>query len=168
MLRNRKWLSLVCGAALAALASAPAISLSGGVTDAMTADVVLKVFPQNPEAGSPDPVVRNAATRFVRAMMAKDAGTVWMFASEEEHDAFPTEQATYEAYAETFPVLAQAKSVRFDRFWQEGDTPFVEITIADAEDNSYRATMGFWLDDAGDWKLISCEVEPVTDQVAGL
>jgi hypothetical protein len=28
--------------------------------------------------------------------------------------------------------------------------------------------MGFWLDDAGDWKLVSCGVKPVSDRLAGL
>ncbi len=111
---------------------------------------------------------RDAAARFLRAMSAADAEAIWMFASEEEHDAFQTEDAALDAYADAFPALTQARGVTFERFWQEGDMPFVQVSLTTGSAKSHRATMGFWLDDAGDWKLLSCEVKPVSDLVAGL
>ena len=101
-------------------------------------------------------------------MSAADAESVWMFASEEEHDAFGTEDAAYEAYADTFPALTQTHGVTFEKFWQEGDTPFVQVALTSGSTEAYRATMGLWLDDAGDWKIVSCDVKPVSDLVAGL
>ncbi len=112
--------------------------------------------------------VRDAAERFLRAMSAADADAVWMFASEEEHDAFGTEDAAYDAYADAFPALASAHGATFERFWQEGDTPFVQVALTSGSGEEYRATMGLWLDDAGDWKLVSCDVKPASDLVAGL
>ena len=112
--------------------------------------------------------VREAAERFLRAMSAADAESVWMFASEEEHDAFGTEDAAYEAYADTFPALTHTHGVTFEKFWQEGDTPFVQVALTSGSTEAYRATMGLWLDDAGDWKIVSCDVKPISDLVAGL
>jgi len=112
--------------------------------------------------------VRDAAERFLRAMSAADAESVWMFASEEEHDAFQTEGAAFDAYADAFPALTRAHGVIFEKSWQEGDTPFVQVALTTGSTESHRATMGFWLDDAGDWKLVSCDVKPVSDLVAGL
>ena len=110
--------------------------------------------------------VENAAITFVRAMRDRDVATVWMFSSEEEQDAFGTESEAYAASAEDFPTLQQARPVKFLRSWQEGDTPFVELTLVDNSGSEYRAAMGFWLDDAGDWKLVSCDVKAVSDRVA--
>jgi hypothetical protein len=56
--------------------------------------------------------------------------------------------------------------VTFQTAWQEGDTPFVELALTDQAGNEYAATIGLWLDDAGDWKVVSLEVNAVTDQVA--
>jgi hypothetical protein len=120
------------------------------------------------DAGTLTRDVQKAAAKFIRGMAEGDAESVWMFATEEEHDAFGTYDIAYDAFAEAFPVLTMAKSANFERAWQEGDTPFVELTVADSSGDVYRAAMGFWLDDAGDWKLVSCEVEPLSDRVAGL
>ena len=118
-------------------------------------------------AQSASPVER-AAVRFVNAMASKDAATVWLYATEEEQDAFQTEQAMLEAYGEDFPVFTMAKSTAAEREWQEGDATFVQIRVTDSHRNEYRATMGFWLSDANDWQLISCDVKPVSDRIAGL
>jgi len=118
-------------------------------------------------AQSTSPVER-AAVRFVHAMASKDAPTVWLYATEEEHDAFQTEQEMLQAYSEDFPVLTLAKSAEAEREWQEGDATFVEIRLTDSHRNEYSATMGFWLSDANDWQLISCDVKPVSDRIAGL
>ena len=110
--------------------------------------------------------VENAAVTFIRAMQSGDVATVWLYATEEEQDAFGTEQAMYEAYSEDFPVLTLAKSAVPDREWQEGDASFVEVKVSDSYRNEYTATMGFWLSDASDWQLISCDVKPVSDRIA--
>ena len=99
-------------------------------------------------------------------MQSRDVATVWLYATEEEQDAFGTEQAMYEAYSDDFPVLALAKSAIPGREWQEGDASFVEMKVSDAHRNEYTATMGFWLSDASDWQLISCDVKPVSDRIA--
>lgn len=118
-------------------------------------------------AQSVSPVER-AAVRFVNAMASKDAETVWLYATEEEQDAFQTEQAMLEAYGEDFPVLTLATSAAAKRKWLEGDATFVEVRLVDSYRNEYTATMGFWLSDAGDWQLISCDVKPVSNRIAGL
>ncbi len=168
MLSNRKWLSLLAGGALAALAAAPAISFTResvvpatyGTPEGMT---LLNQQPEAPKTGA-----EKAAITFVRAMSAKDVEDVWVFASEEDQDAFGTERALYDAYVDTFPALAKAKDISIDRTWTEGDTPFVEALVTDANGKPYRATMGFWLNDAGDFELISCDVKPVSDRIAKL
>ena len=108
------------------------------------------------------------AADFLRAMAEGDVDSVWMFASEEDQDAFAVESAVFQAFSEAFPALRDVKAAIFTRFWQEGDTPFAELLIRAADGDMSRATMGFWLDDAGDWKLISCDVRPWSDRIAGL
>ena len=112
--------------------------------------------------------VREAVSNFIRGMAENDAETVWMYASEEEQMAFETEAATLAAYAEEFPALTQAQDVSFQSYREEGETPFVELSLRDADGNAYQATVGLWLDDAGDWKVISLDVNPVTDRIASL
>ena len=140
-------------------------------TLAMTANIgAVSDFPAisaHPAQNNAHAEMKNAVSRFLQGMASGDADAVWMFASEEEQDAFGTETAAYEAYADAFPALTRPQAVTFDKFWQEGDTPFVDITLTQGS-SAHRATMGFWLDDAGDWKLVSCEVKPATDLVAGL
>lgn len=118
-------------------------------------------------APSVSPVER-AAVRFVNAMASKDAATVWLYATEEEQDAFQTEEEMLRAYSDDFPVFTLARSAAAEREWQEGDATFVEVRLTDSQNNEYSATMGFWLSDANDWQLISCDVKPVSDRIAGL
>jgi hypothetical protein len=115
---------------------------------------------------SAEPAVKDAVATFIRGMASADIETVWLFASEEDQDAFGTEQAVYDAFAEVFPVLTRVQKVTFEGFWREGDTPFVMLSLVDGEGAKYRATMGLWLDDAGDWKLTSCQVNPLDDRIA--
>ena len=162
---NRKSIMQSCAIAVVL----GALSLSLVPTFAKTA---------RPEAATADAVQSNlasgrsasaeaAAATFIRAMAAHDVGTVWMFASEEDQDAFATEEAVFAAFADVFPALTEVEEVTFERSWQEGDTPFVSATLSDGSEE-HRAMMGFWLDDAGDWKLVSCDVRPASDLVAGL
>jgi hypothetical protein len=115
---------------------------------------------------SAEPAVEAAVATFIRGMASADVETVWMFASEEDQDAFGTEQAVYDAFAEVFPALTRVQKVTFEGFWREGETPFVMLSLVDDEGVKYRAKMGLWLDDAGDWKLISCQVNPLDDRIA--
>ena len=69
------------------------------------------------------------------------------------------------AFADTFPVLTQVKDATVESIRDEGDTPFVELALTDTSGNAYRATIGFWLDDAGDWKVISCDIAPAADRL---
>ena len=162
MLKNRKWLSAVAGTGLVALLAAPAISGNSPFTARVTDNRLLVT--QTGEHGS---AVETAAVQFISARSDRDIETVWLFASEEEQDAFATEEATYEAYADTFPALTKASALTVQRTWSEGDTPFVELTMVSG-DHPYRVTMGLWLDDANDWKVVSCDVAELSDRVAGL
>jgi hypothetical protein len=101
-------------------------------------------------------------------MSQGDAQAIWKFASEEEQEAFETEDAVFAAFADAFPALTQATSVSVDAVNQEGDTPFVQVSLADAAGNKHQANVGLWLDDAGDWKVVSCEVTSVSDRIASL
>jgi capsule polysaccharide modification protein KpsS len=108
----------------------------------------------------------NAATKFIRSMSAGDEKTVWLYASEEEQEAFATEADTYAAFAEAFPALTNIEDIAVTETWQEGDTPFIAASLTDDSGQAYRAKIGLWLDDAGDWKVVSCDVEAATAQVA--
>jgi hypothetical protein len=161
MLRNRKRLRPAIAAVAASLCiPAAAMSASYLVRQPEPAPVI--------SMGTATSPVQRAAIRFIRAMAANDAATVWLYATEEEHDAFQTEDEMIRAYSEDFPVLTLAKSVDAEREWQEGDATFVAVKLADAGRNQYIATMGFWLSDANDWQLISCDVKPVSDRIARL
>jgi ketosteroid isomerase-like protein len=126
------------------------------------------VFANEPEQPSDRLSIARSAERFIKGMANHDADAVWMFASEEDQDAFGTQKEVYSAYEDTFPEFAKAKEVTFTRFWQEGDTPFTQVLLSNRSGGASMATMGFWRDDAGDWKLVSCDVKPVSDLLAGL
>jgi hypothetical protein len=115
---------------------------------------------------SAEPTVEAAVATFIRGMASADVETVWMFASEEDQDAFGSEQAVYDAFADVFPALTRVQKVTFEGFWREGETPFVTLSLVDGEGVKYRAKIGLWLDDAGDWKLISCQVNAIDDRIA--
>jgi hypothetical protein len=112
--------------------------------------------------------VRTALTDFVSGMAGADAQKVWMFASEEDQAAFETEDAVYAAFADAFPVLTKTREVAIENIWDEGDTPFVRLRLTDNSGEAYTADIGFWLDDAGDWKVVSCQIEPIEARVAVL
>ena len=112
--------------------------------------------------------VQAALENFIHGMAAGDQQTVWAYASEEDQAAFETEAALYTAFAQDFPELTQATDVRVQSVRNEGDTPFVKLTLRDADGNAYVADVGFWLDDAGDWKVVSCDIVPASDRVAAL
>jgi hypothetical protein len=170
MLMKSKWLPALRGTAIAAMLCGPALALNGSLSTTDEArPIIADTFSYLDRTPSEDfNGVGKAAIAFVRALAAADAEALWMFASEEEHDAFGTEQAVYAAYADAFPSLTRAEEVVAERAWQEGDTPFVEARVKDADAQVYRATMGFWLSDAGDWQLISCDVRLLSDNIAGL
>jgi hypothetical protein len=144
--------------------------LATGQTLARPADLrpISIVFINQPTESKERAAVAESAEKFITGMADHNAAAVWMFASEEDQDAFGTEAEVYAAYQETFPEFATAREVTFTRFWQEGDTPFTQVLLGDGHGGASVATMGFWLDDAGDWKLVSCEVKPVSNRLAGL
>ena len=162
MLKNRKRLGALRTAAIIATLCIPAAAMSASYLARQPEAAPTIVAAQSASA------VERAAVRFVTAMASKDAATVWLYATEEEQDAFQTEQAMLDAYREDFPVFTLAKSAAAEREWQEGDATFVLIRVTDSHRNEYNATMGFWLSDANDWQLISCDVKPVSDRIAGL
>ena len=155
--------ALLCGLTFSA-ATIPQVAAQPDAAALETVRFTNSAALATPEAGE----VQNAVQNFIRGMTEGDVKTVWMYASEEEQMAFETEEATYAAFVDAFPVLTEVKEVAFDSYRNEGDTPFVEVSLKDAKGNPYRATMGLWLDDAGDWKIISCDVKSTTDRVASL
>lgn len=170
MLRNLNRSSLLMPALITSMLSVPVVVLSGSLPVAAEPHAAISsdVEIGSRVDGALTQGLQKAAAAFIRGMAEGDAESVWLFATEEEHAAFGTYDVAYEAFAEAFPVLTTVDAATFERSWNEGDTPFVELTMEDASGNEYRATMGFWLDDAGDWKLVSCDVTPLSDRVAGL
>lgn len=151
--------SLVAGTMMTALLASAAYSFNGNSPSNIQPESSSVAIVQTSDAAQ-------AATTFIRGMAAGDAQTVWLYASEEEQDAFATEADTYAAFAETFPALTDVKDVAITETWQEGDTPFIAASLTDSSGQSYLARIGLWLDDAGDWKVVSCDVQPTTAQVA--
>ena len=126
------------------------------------------VYPSS-QAGVTAPqtqAVVQAAQRFIGGMATGDEQTVWMFASEEDQAAFATEQSVFDAFAELYPVLTTAEQVVIRDVRQEGETPFVDVALRADNGMRYSADIGLWLDDAGDWKVISLDVKPARDLVA--
>ncbi len=111
---------------------------------------------------------RMAAEGFILAMANSNAQAVWTYASEEDQDAFATEGAVYQAFAETFPVLVSVVEVRFETIEQEGDTSFVRVSVTDKDGERHDGSMGLWLDDAGSWKLVSFDVQRSAKHIAAL
>lgn len=144
----------------------------GGITlvsaEPQTEAVQVVAFTEDAAIADADVEVRMAVEGFIGGMARGDAHAVWAFASEEDQQAFQTEQAVLAAFSEVFPALTGVSSVHVDTITQQGETPFVKLALTGKDGESYRATIGFWLDDAGDWKVISCDVKPALDQVAGL
>ena len=159
--RNCAVAALLCG-----------IAISSGGTAQLTAQAepftVEKVrFTSAPDLNSlQHGGVTTALATFIGGMADGDAEAVWMFASEEEQAAFGTEAEAYAAYAADFPALAGASEVTIERIWDEGETPFVALSLIDQSGRTYKARVGFWLDDAGDWKVISCDVRPASERSA--
>jgi hypothetical protein len=107
-----------------------------------------------------------AAQRFIGGMATGDEQAVWMFASEEDQAAFATEKAVFDAFAELYPALTSAEQVVVQDVRQEGDTPFVDALLRADDGSRHVAEIGLWLDDAGDWKVVSLDVEAARDLVA--
>ena len=170
MARFRGFQSLAGGTLIAVMLGGAAYSFNGTARSTYVAEPasVQTTLLGNPVGADPvqNTEAANAASNFIRGMSDGDAETIWMFASEEDQEAFGTEAEILAAFAETFPVLTDAKEVTPTEHWREGDTPFVAMQVEDSSGQVYRARLGLWLDDAGDWKIVSCDVEPVVAQVA--
>jgi hypothetical protein len=159
------------GVVLAALLAGAAVLSAQNISQVAAQDTSVQTASFEAPAVAmpgPDAAVTDAAASFIHSMSKGDAGAIWMFASEEEQEAFATEDAVLAAFAENFPALTQAKTVAVETVSQEGDTPFVQVSLADGEGNKYQASIGMWLDDAGDWKVVSLDVTSVSDRVASL
>src|SRR5687768_3982097 len=89
--------ALLCGIAVSAN------SISQVSAQPETAFVETVVFDKSLPASVGETEVRSAVESFIRAMKNADAQTAWMFATEEDQEAFATEEAVYAAFAETFP-----------------------------------------------------------------
>ena len=107
--------------------------------------------------------VTSAVGIFVAGMAQGDEDVVWAFASEEDQAALGTEVAVYEAYADAFPQLTDVAEVHVGTVREEGDTPFVPVVLQDKAGATWVADFGFWMNDAGDWTLISLDIKPASD-----
>lgn len=171
MLTNLNWNWTVSKQLAAALLCGVALSFGGSTLVAAQSDVptVQSIsFADSAVVEDTDVEVRMAVESFIRGMSTGDEQTIWMFASEEDQEAFETEDAVYQAFADTFPVLTQVSEVTVESFRQEGDTPFVELSLVEGNGQKHHASVGLWLDDAGDWKVVSCDVKPASDRIAAL
>jgi len=140
----------------------------GGAGFAEPANVETVSFEATPNLGrtSQDLAIRVATTEFIRGMRDADARTLWTFASEEDQEAFATKDAVLQAYVESFPILTQTQSATFERIAAEGDTKMVTLALRDKAGNAYNATIGLFLDDANDWKVVSCDIAPADGRTA--
>jgi len=159
---KRAAMALLCGFGL----TFGGVTLVAAETDVMAIESVR--FSDAATVEDQDVEVRMAVESFISAMSREDAAAVWMFASEEDQDAFQSEEAVYKAFADTFPVLTDVADANVDSIRQEGETPFVQLSLTGEDGTEYAASVGFWLDDAGDWKVISLDVNSVSDRVASL
>jgi hypothetical protein len=172
MLNNVKPVKVLQNCVVAALlltvgVSAGSVSQVAAQPDVSTPDTVH--FVNSIQTASPvAEEAEQALTEFIRGMDEGDAKTVWMYASEEDQAAFETEDAVYEAFAEAFPAFTQAERVTFNSFRNEGDTPFVVLSMTDEAGEAYSADVGLWLDDAGDWKIVSLDIVAASEHVASL
>ena len=155
--------ALLCALTVSA-SSIPQVAAQTGTSAPQLVSFSSTATPATLEAGE----VQVALENFIRGMASGDQNMVWAYASEEDQAAFETEAALYTAFAEDFPELTQATEVRVQSFRNEGDTPFVKLTLRNGDGKAYLADVGFWLDDAGDWKVVSCDIVPTSDRVAAL
>jgi len=116
-----------------------------------------------PSRTSSQGAVAEAVGTFIDGMAKGDEEAVWVFASEEDQAAFGTESAVYAAYADAFPQLTDVAELHVGTVRDEGDTPFVPVVLQDTGGKTWVADFGFWKNDAGDWTLISLEIEPASD-----
>ncbi len=159
--RNCAVAALLCGVAISAGGTAQLAAHA----EPLSAESVR--FTKAPDLNSlQHRAVAHALATFVSGMADADSEAVWMFASEEDQAAFGTEDAVYAAFAETFPAFAAASEVTIEKIWDEGDTPFVALSMVVASGAAFKANVGFWLDDAGDWKVVSCEIRPAAERAA--
>lgn len=171
MLTNLKISSLGSKCAAAALLCGFGLTFGGATLVSAQPDVAIIEtvrFSDTAIVEDQDVEVRMAVETFITAMSSADAAAVWMFASEEDQEAFESEDAVYQAFAETYPVLTQTAEINVDSIRQEGETPFVQLSLTGKDGGSYTASVGFWLDDAGDWKVVSLDVRSASDRIASL
>jgi hypothetical protein len=162
--RKLRTAALLFGAACLSLTVATQPMARPEVTNAPETVRFLDTTPMDQDARG----AKSAAKGFVQAMASGDADALWMFASEEEHDAFQVKNVAFRAYAEAFPTLTRVKEVTVIRAWTEAEAEFLQLIVRDRDDRTYLTEMGLWLSDAGDWKLVSLEVKPTGDYLAGL
>jgi hypothetical protein len=161
---------LFCGMCLplasSSIVSARAASFSPPNLDfASIETVAFETLPNN-RSTADDLAVRIATSKFIRGLHDGDASAVWSFASEEDQEAFATKPAVLQAFAETFPELARTRTAIFESIVRDGDNQVVTLRLRDAAGATHRARIGLWLDDANDWKVVSCDVVPSESRAA--
>jgi hypothetical protein len=109
---------------------------------------------------------RQAAATFVWGLSNGHARVVWHFATEEEQDAFGTEEQTYQAFVSAYPPLAYATEMTMEGVTYDGEMPVVALYVTDRLGLRWKASFGLWKDDASDWKVISCDIEPAPGELA--
>lgn len=163
--RKPRAAALLCGAACLSFVLVTQLAARPDMTDSTDVVRFLDTTPMDRSAADGS---KAAARSFVQAMASGDEDALWTFASEEEHDAFQVKDAAFQAYAEEFPALTRAKEITVVRTWDEVETEFLALIVRDRNDRTYWAEIGLWLSDAGDWTVVSLDVKPTGDYVAGL
>jgi hypothetical protein len=119
----------------------------------------------NEEALADREEIRTAVSVFVWGLSNGVANAVWALAPEMEQDRLGTHQAVMDYFAEGNPAVRHAARMIFDGVtWQDG-LPVAEVYIVDRLGLQWRATFGLYRNAAGEWKIISTDIEPAPGEL---
>jgi hypothetical protein len=155
---------LVCAAAMGMGATSAISAIDPGAAslpaEAVPAAPAISLAPSAMQVEA-----RTAATNLIQSLASGDAATVWMFATEEEQEAFATEDEAYRAFVDAYPPLAFATKLAIESVTTDGDARVVTAYVTDQHGLEWRAQLGLWKSDAGDWKLVTCDIAPAPESV---
>ncbi|WP_128294128.1 hypothetical protein [Afifella aestuarii] len=109
--------------------------------------------------------VRGAVETFVWGLSNKQPKAVWRFATEYEQDRFGTEEAAYTFFSKIHPPLVYAKRLTVDSVTQDGEATMVKTYVRDRIGLQWSADFALLQDDAGDWKIVDCQLRPAPGEL---
>ncbi|WP_034491434.1 hypothetical protein [Afifella pfennigii] len=104
--------------------------------------------------------VETAVETFVWGLSNKEPKAVWVFATEFEQSRLGTEEAAYQFFSKIHPPLVHAKRIQIDSVALEGELTRVTTYVRDRIGIQWSAEFSLFQDDAGDWKIVDCELSP--------